>query len=122
MHLIVRSNPDTPPGAIRALRLIGAPTPSISRETEERMRANPWPEDCEQGPIFFLLQCNSIDYVISCASNLRSSPRKRGPGLERLECLALGPRFRGDERREQICPRALRDVLANRNHRHEISM
>jgi hypothetical protein len=31
----VRSNPDTPPGAIRALRLVGAPTPSISRATEE---------------------------------------------------------------------------------------
>src|SRR5215471_6179351 len=29
VHLMVRSNPDNPPGAIRALRLVGAPTPSI---------------------------------------------------------------------------------------------
>src|SRR6058998_2692698 len=35
MHLIVRSNPDTPPGVIRAMRPVGAPSPSISRETEE---------------------------------------------------------------------------------------
>jgi hypothetical protein len=37
----VRSNPDTPPGAIRALRLVGAPTPSISRETEEEEEGDP---------------------------------------------------------------------------------
>src|SRR5499433_2477935 len=55
-HLIVRSNPDTPPGAIRTLRLVGAPTPSIARETEEReMRANPWP-GAETGADTLLIQ------------------------------------------------------------------
>ena len=29
----------------------------------------------------------------------RSSPRKRGPRITSTECFALGPRFRGDERR-----------------------
>jgi hypothetical protein len=54
MHLIVRSNPDTPPGVIRALRLVGAPTPSFSRETEEERNAgDPLAQSRKQGPIFF---------------------------------------------------------------------
>ena len=49
MHLIVRSNPDTPPGAIRALRLVGAPSPSISRETEERNAGDPLAQSMRTG-------------------------------------------------------------------------
>src|SRR5215470_10810148 len=54
-HLIVRSNPDTPPGAIRALRLVGAPTPSIGGHGRREMRANPWPE-AETGADTVLIQ------------------------------------------------------------------
>src|SRR5262250_548742 len=52
-HLIVRSNPDTPPGAIRALRLVGAPSPSIARETEDRNEGDPLAQSRKQGPVFF---------------------------------------------------------------------
>ena len=54
MHLIVRSNPDTPPGAIRAMRLVGAPTPSFIRGTEEEPNeGDPWPR-AETGADFLL--------------------------------------------------------------------
>jgi len=53
VHLIVRSNPDTPPGAIRAMRLVGAPSPSIARETEEKNEGDPLAQSRKQGPIFF---------------------------------------------------------------------
>src|SRR5262245_55435766 len=53
VHLIVRSNPDNPPGVIRAQRLVGAPTPSFSRETEERKQGRPPGPEPKQGLIFF---------------------------------------------------------------------
>src|SRR5215472_7652110 len=59
VHLIVRSNPDTPPGAIRAMRLVGAPSPSISRETEEKNEGDPLAQSRKQGPICFLTQRNA---------------------------------------------------------------
>ena len=53
VHLIVRSNPDTPPGVIRALRFVGAPTPSISRETEEENEGDPLAQSRKQGRYAF---------------------------------------------------------------------
>src|SRR5206468_7157012 len=53
MHLIVRSNPDTPPGAIRAMRLVGAPTPSPRGERKDRTKGDPLARSSKQGPIFF---------------------------------------------------------------------
>src|SRR5262249_9552834 len=52
MHLIVRSNPDNPPGAIRALRLVGAPTPSLEG-TEEAECGDLLAQSRKEGPIFF---------------------------------------------------------------------
>src|SRR5215470_953468 len=51
MHLIVRSNPDNPPGVIRALRPVGAPTPSFARETEATECGRPPGPEPKQGPI-----------------------------------------------------------------------
>src|SRR5215471_11891838 len=63
-HLIVRSNPDTPPGAIRALRLVGAPTPSIGGHGRRGMRAIPWPEDANRGRYAFEhSKCHAIALV-----------------------------------------------------------
>jgi hypothetical protein len=53
VHLIVRSNPDNPPGVIRALRPVGAPTPSFIRGTEERNAGDPLAQSRKQGPISF---------------------------------------------------------------------
>src|SRR5438094_693360 len=52
MHLIVRSNPDTPPGVIRAMRLVGAPTPSPEGTEEEECGRPPGPEP-QTGADFF---------------------------------------------------------------------
>src|SRR5437899_4107117 len=49
----IRSNPDTPPGVIRALRPVGAPSPSIARETEEEKCGRPPGPEPKQGLIFF---------------------------------------------------------------------
>src|SRR5215470_1738643 len=69
-HLIVRSNPDNPPGAIRALRLVGAPTPSIFEGDGRRgMRAIPWPEAETGADLLF-------DTVVSVAR----IERQRNPG------------------------------------------
>jgi hypothetical protein len=35
------------------MRLVGAPSPSISRETEEKNEGDPLAQSREQGPIFF---------------------------------------------------------------------
>jgi hypothetical protein len=49
----VRSNPDTPPGAIRALRLVGAPTPSIAGSEKDKNAGDPLAQSRKQGAIFF---------------------------------------------------------------------
>jgi hypothetical protein len=38
------------------MRPVGAPSPSISRETEERNAGDPLAQSHKQGPIFFLIQ------------------------------------------------------------------
>ena len=53
VHLIVRSNPDNPPGAIRALRLVGAPTPRLEGTEEEKNAGDPLAQSRKQGPISF---------------------------------------------------------------------
>src|SRR5262245_62159387 len=63
MHLIVRSNPDTPPGAIRALRLVGAPNPPVRREGRERKSGESPRPATEQGPIFFRLNATHLHAV-----------------------------------------------------------
>src|SRR5262245_6489992 len=57
VHLIVRSNPDTPPGVIRALRLVGAPSPSIFEgDGREEVRAIPWPRAANRGRFSFCMK------------------------------------------------------------------
>jgi hypothetical protein len=53
----VRRKPDTPPGVIRALRLVGAPSPSISRETEEAECGRPPGPEQQTGADFALPLC-----------------------------------------------------------------
>src|SRR5262249_1314656 len=74
-HLIVRSNPDIPPGAIRALRLVGAPTPSIGGYGRRGMRANPWPEDTNRGDML-LTQGNSVLVAGLSVSEIRDDQAK----------------------------------------------
>src|SRR5436309_15698801 len=53
VHLIVRSNPDNPPGVIRAMRLVGAPTPSPEGKRRDRNAGDPLAQSSKQGTVFF---------------------------------------------------------------------
>src|SRR5919204_1328797 len=59
VHLIVRSNPDTPPGAIRAQRLVGAPTPSPEGEAKRHECGRPPGPEPQTGADFLLTQRNA---------------------------------------------------------------
>src|SRR5262245_26965676 len=50
----VRRKPDNPPGVIRALRLVGAPSPSIFEgDGREEVTATPWPRAANRGRFSF---------------------------------------------------------------------
>src|SRR5262247_3007420 len=63
-----------PPGVIRALRLVGAPSPSFSRETEERDAGDPLAQSRKQGPIFLCCLATLVGWAKALA---RPSTRMR---------------------------------------------
>jgi len=97
---MVRPQAGHPPGAIRALRLVGAPSPLFRGKEERGSRANPRAQQQEQGPIFLCLNVGNalqggtlFDNRIGgeCGATPFVRPRgSGGPVLESFERAAPG--------------------------------
>src|SRR5262245_55844934 len=91
------------------MRLFGAPSPSFRGKQKKGMPANPRARQRNRGQ-------HSVGYArdreYTCHIR-RSCPRKRGPrGQTHRPQRKLGPRLRGDERRERMAQTEGRQMTA----------